>query len=212
VGLPPRARQVCNKMQAGVAKLFALAGLGPVMPMPSSVPAAILNSAPGHHVAHMHGEGLTWHDQAENREPIHRHDWYNHIDPISSGEDGENRVFERPRRPHHFHGGHFRHMHHHGSFLRRIHRALMSLGPWEGRAVAFVLGCGIGVLLRMLWILVVVAKRAVRGESEDELDTDVVECERVGLLLPAEDAEELFIAPPEYRDDEKAPLSGNAKN
>lgn len=28
----------------------------------------------------------------------------------------------------------------HGSFLRRIHRALMALGPWEGRAVAFVLG------------------------------------------------------------------------
>ena len=28
----------------------------------------------------------------------------------------------------------------HGSFLRRVHHALMSLGPWEGRAVAFVLG------------------------------------------------------------------------
>ncbi|TFK78560.1 hypothetical protein K466DRAFT_606870 [Polyporus arcularius HHB13444] len=26
----------------------------------------------------------------------------------------------------------------HGSFLRRVHHALMSLGPWEGRAVAFV--------------------------------------------------------------------------
>ena len=27
-----------------------------------------------------------------------------------------------------------------GPFLHRVHRALMSLGPWEGRMVAFVLG------------------------------------------------------------------------
>ncbi len=27
-----------------------------------------------------------------------------------------------------------------GSFLHRVHRALMSLGSWEGRIVAFVLG------------------------------------------------------------------------
>jgi hypothetical protein len=27
-----------------------------------------------------------------------------------------------------------------GPFLHRIHRALLSLGPWEGRIVAFVLG------------------------------------------------------------------------
>lgn len=33
-----------------------------------------------------------------------------------------------------------RHQHFRGSFLRRVHHALMSLGPWEGRAVAFVLG------------------------------------------------------------------------
>jgi hypothetical protein len=35
-------------------------------------------------------------------------------------------------------GGH-RH-HHRMPFLHRVHRALMVLGPWEGRAVAFVLG------------------------------------------------------------------------
>ena len=28
----------------------------------------------------------------------------------------------------------------HRSFFHRVHRALMVLGPWEGRAVAFVLG------------------------------------------------------------------------
>jgi hypothetical protein len=27
-----------------------------------------------------------------------------------------------------------------GPFLHRVHRALISLGPWEGRIVAFVLG------------------------------------------------------------------------
>ncbi|KAF7334831.1 F-box domain-containing protein [Mycena sanguinolenta] len=46
----------------------------------------------------------------------------------------------------HPHPEHFDRMHHghwrHGSppFLTRVHFALMSLGPWEGRAVAFVLG------------------------------------------------------------------------
>ncbi|GBE78802.1 hypothetical protein SCP_0116950 [Sparassis crispa] len=36
--------------------------------------------------------------------------------------------------------------HRHRSFLRGVHFALMALGPWEGRAVAFVLGCEIGAL------------------------------------------------------------------
>jgi len=69
-------------------------------------------------------------------------------------------------------------MHHHGAhnfrndgprngpFLHRVHRALMSLGPWEGRIVAFVLGCGIGVLLRMFWVLAVLLVRGVRGTPE----------------------------------------------
>ena len=39
----------------------------------------------------------------------------------------------------------------------------MNLGRWEGRAVAFVIGCGIGVLLRMFWVLAVVSFRTVRG-------------------------------------------------
>ena len=44
--------------------------------------------------------------------------------------------------PHHGMGPHRPHFHHR-SFLHRVHRALMVLGPWEGRAVAFVLGaCG----------------------------------------------------------------------
>jgi hypothetical protein len=77
-----------------------------------------------------------------------------------------------------------------GPFLRRVHRALMMLGPWEGRIVAFVLGaipvlyavdsiigtngtfsmvgCGIGVLLRMFWVMAVLLVRGTRGEPEHE--------------------------------------------
>ncbi|KAH9969324.1 hypothetical protein BGW80DRAFT_1335597 [Lactifluus volemus] len=53
-------------------------------------------------------------------------------------------------------------------FLQRVHHALMSLGPWEGRIVAFVLGCGIGVLLRMSWVLTVLVMRAFRGAPAPE--------------------------------------------
>jgi hypothetical protein len=43
-------------------------------------------------------------------------------------------------RPHHHKHHHHHHKKVHGTFLQRVHRALMALGPWEGRAVAFVLG------------------------------------------------------------------------
>ncbi|KAJ7212435.1 hypothetical protein C8J57DRAFT_1483599, partial [Mycena rebaudengoi] len=43
------------------------------------------------------------------------------------------------------------------SFLECVHLSLVSLGPWRSCAVAFVLGCGIGVLL--------VSYRAVPGRS-----------------------------------------------
>jgi len=86
-------------------------------------------------------------------------------------------------------------------FMKRLHFALMSLGPWEGRAVAFVLGCGIGVLLRMLWVLSVISYRMIRGTKEDENKyTEIIVVEDFG-----DDAEELFVAPPNYTyPDEKA--------
>ncbi|KAL0957058.1 hypothetical protein HGRIS_003156 [Hohenbuehelia grisea] len=87
------------------------------------------------------------------------------------------------------------------SFMRRLHFALMALGPWEGRAVAFVLGCGIGVLLRMIWVLVVISYRSVRGETEDPTEYQHVVYEYV------DDAEEIFVAPPSYvLADEKHPI------
>jgi len=52
--------------------------------------------------------------------------------------------------------------------MTRLHSSIMNLGTWEGRAVAFVLGCGIGVLLRMFWVLAIVTYRAVKGQREEE--------------------------------------------
>ncbi|KAH9892427.1 hypothetical protein C8Q73DRAFT_666312 [Cubamyces lactineus] len=93
-------------------------------------------------------------------------------------------------------GGH-RFRHHRGSFLRRVHHALMVLGPWEGRAVAFVLGCGIGVLLRMVWVMVLVTARAIRGPSRRSADYDGVN-DGYDVVVFDEDAEELLVPPPQY--------------
>jgi len=90
---------------------------------------------------------------------------------------------------------HAHRVHHHlkgkHSFLMRVHFALMSLGPWEGRAVAFVLGCGIGVLLRMFWVMTVISYRLIRGQRP----APVEEHEYTVVDL---DAEEIFVAPPHY--------------
>jgi hypothetical protein len=105
---------------------------------------------------------------------------------------------------HHHHGKHLGGGRHHfedGSFLRRVHFALMALGPWEGRAVAFVLGCGIGVLLRMLFVMTVISYRMIKGNREDRNEYTHIICEHYA------DAEEIFVAPPNYVvTDEKAPI------
>lgn len=83
------------------------------------------------------------------------------------------------------------------SFTQRVMDALLSLGRWEGRAVAFVLGCGLGVLIRMIWVLVVVAFRAVKAPCSSSAPHDEG--------YEAVYAEELFVAPPEYTyQDEKS--------
>ncbi|KAG1761250.1 hypothetical protein EDD22DRAFT_824727 [Suillus occidentalis] len=100
---------------------------------------------------------------------------------------------------HHHEAGSHHHNHHDmkhkkaGSFLRRVHRAIMALGLWEGRAVAFVLGCGIGVLLRMFWVMSVLAYRTVRGERLEEVSH--------GYIMFEQDAENNFVPPPEYTDE-----------
>jgi hypothetical protein len=80
------------------------------------------------------------------------------------------------------------------NLVQRIHAALVALGPWEARAVAFVLGCGIGVLFRMIWVFAVLLFRGDRSEE----DTD--EAQYTLVIENVRDAEEL---PPKYSGDEK---------
>ncbi|OBZ70815.1 hypothetical protein A0H81_09479 [Grifola frondosa] len=82
---------------------------------------------------------------------------------------------DRPNRP-------MSHRFHRGSFVRRIHHALMALGPWEGRAVAFVLGCGIGVF--------------AAHDMEEEFE-EVVVFDEVEALPP----------PPQYTDEKVAAVA-----
>jgi len=74
-------------------------------------------------------------------------------------------------------------LHRHGrpsTFFARIQKALYALSPWEGRALAFVVGCGIGVLLRMFYVFTVLAVRAICYkeerfvELEDDLEEEVL--------------------------------------
>ncbi|KAI6165984.1 hypothetical protein EDD17DRAFT_1549927 [Pisolithus thermaeus] len=117
---------------------------------------------------------------------------------------------ERPHHPHKEHGykhkksRKFRCHKRIKGFFKRIHKALTTLGPWEGRAIAFVLGCGIGVLLRLFWVLSVLLYRTVRGEREEQVHE---------YIVLDQDLENVFIAPPQYIDekhefveDEKLPV------
>jgi hypothetical protein len=91
---------------------------------------------------------------------------------------------------------HSHHRHHHlkdAPFMERLSHALMILGPWEGRIVAFVFGGGIGVILRMIYVLMVVTYRMFRGPAQPGED-DADEEETTVLLVAA---------PPEYSRDEK---------
>ena len=79
------------------------------------------------------------HPQDESDKP---RKYYGHERPNHPGGDGDHE--HTPHDGHHGHHGH--HHRHHKSFLKRIHKAIKALGPWEGRAVSFVLGKKSGVL------------------------------------------------------------------
>ncbi|KAJ7466865.1 hypothetical protein FB451DRAFT_1401734 [Mycena latifolia] len=118
---------------------------------------------------------------------------------------------------HHAHG---RLHHKQRSFLMRVHFAFMNLGPWEGRAVAFVLDesslvsrlslcrrpsshrCGIGVLLHMFWVLTILSFRVLRGFSSFSPNsnswTTYPGAGEHEYLIVGEDAEDIFVAPPVY--------------
>ncbi|KAF7304118.1 F-box domain-containing protein [Mycena indigotica] len=78
-------------------------------------------------------------------------------------------------------------------FFDRLELALGRLGPWEGGLMAFVIGCGIGVLLRMFYILTLLAVRAIRAPCTKSTDDYYY-----GDVALEEDAEEIFVAPPMY--------------
>jgi len=77
-------------------------------------------------------------------------------------------------------------------FTKRLFVAIDTLGTWEGRAVAFVLGCGLGVLIRMVAVLCLVTYRAIRGINR----------EQENYVFIVEDLEEAE-APPTYTDAEE---------
>jgi hypothetical protein len=103
----------------------------------------------------------------------------------------EFRVGIPPRRPHPHHH-HHAHMAHHGHggppFMVRLESALMALGPWEGRAVAFVIGAGIGVLLRMIWVFGILIARGCSAEDKEyeavPEDDDEEDVTRTPLTAP----------------------------
>jgi len=77
------------------------------------------------------------------------------------------------------------HKHHRGS-TRRLMDAFMALKWWEGGAIAFVFGCGIGVLLRLVWVIAVISYRVgFRGESVDDVYEEEHDSEEtVSLMAP----------------------------
>lgn len=88
-------------------------------------------------------------------------------------------VVPRPLRVYHF-------KHDDESFLDRLQRSVDNLGTWESRAVSFVMGCGLGVLLRMLFVFGVLFVRAFK-RRDDEISTAPIDHsndETVGLLAP----------------------------
>ena len=67
------------------------------------------------------------------------------------------------------------------------------------------IGCGIGVLLRMVWVMAIVIARSFRSRSSDEDD------EVEHILVFERDAEDIFVPPPEYTDEKVALVADEQK-
>ncbi|KAG9099390.1 hypothetical protein FRC06_005311 [Ceratobasidium sp. 370] len=133
---------------------------------------------------------------------------------VESLVDGNGTVIYRKEIPinrlptHHRH--HMRPLHRHSSFMIRLSHALASLGPWEGRAVSFVLGCGLGVLLRMLFVFGVLIVRSVRARRAERR----IVLEEDSVIFVADVKEPIVVeALPAYAEKaeaEEAPQTNNA--
>ncbi|KAL5507445.1 hypothetical protein ACEPAH_6901 [Sanghuangporus vaninii] len=93
----------------------------------------------------------------------------------------------------HFRHSDYNHRHRPSTFIGRLQRALMTLGPWEGRIAAFIFGCGIGSFLMMFYVLCVVGYRSfVARRNKEKVEVIFAEVEEVES--------------PKYIADEKVPI------
>jgi len=114
--------------------------------------------------------------------------------PMRSNADPQDPTWIRGngRHPHRQHLRHGRYR----SFVFRLNRAFMALGPWESYAVGFVFGCGLGSLARMIYVLSVLFSRAVARRRAQR-----------GAVRLAGDGQEqsAVVAPAQYVDEKSQP-------
>ncbi|KAA1475612.1 hypothetical protein DENSPDRAFT_932475 [Dentipellis sp. KUC8613] len=175
---PTRMRHLCKSMKSGVVRIFGAFGLANVAPPPVTTPVDI---------------------PSEVGRPAGVTVKFGKLSGMGAETDRDNTVtpvrYPQPIIVHHSMHGSF---HRGGPFVARVHRALMMLGPWEGRAVAFVLGCGIGVLLRMFWVLAILTIRVIKGAPREPT------AEAMYAEVVFDDAEDLVVPPPQYTDEKVA--------
>jgi hypothetical protein len=75
---------------------------------------------------------------------------------------------------------------HGASFIERLNHSISMLSPWEARAVAFVLGCGLGSLIRMLVVMVILTFRGMKSRREREEG-------RIALVVEVSEDEERLL-------------------
>jgi len=92
------------------------------------------------------------------------------------------------------------HRHRPHSFVGRLHKAFLTLSPWEGRALSFVVGCGIGVLLRMLYVFSVLAYRCFLAQPRLRLEDRQEEERAPAADVTAEEPSSIQTPPPEYKE------------
>jgi len=69
-------------------------------------------------------------------------------------------------------------------FIQRLQRGIEQLGPWEASAVSFVIGSGIGVVLRLVFLFCLMFVRGVKGcFTKSRTDPEAMVGEETHALL-----------------------------
>lgn len=150
---PTRIRHLCSGMKDSVSRMLGAMGLaGHFNPPAITSPVPHHSGAPLHSPVRFDQDKAHEHHQHDEQDKEEGHDHGVMVKfrpvPAMTRPTEEGKMEEHHRVHHHHHAGAMHHWKHHkGAFLQRIHRALMSLGPWEGRAMAFVLGESFMVIL-----------------------------------------------------------------